>query len=134
MSDAAIIIGLDLARRVFPVHGARDEGSGLCRKWLSRGQVSVFLARQANCGVATQACATAHGRARGRRARHAPADSSEPHHAPAETHRDEATCIVATWSCDPAALSDTSAVDVLSLYAQFRDHRDERGAMAADRL
>ncbi|WP_139044006.1 MarR family transcriptional regulator [Allomesorhizobium alhagi] len=51
-----------------------------------------------------------------------------------ETDRDEADCIIETWSYDPAALSDTSTVDPLSLYAQFRDHRDERVAMAADRL
>jgi DNA-binding MarR family transcriptional regulator len=52
----------------------------------------------------------------------------------AETDRDEANCIIETWSYDPAALSDTHTVDVLSLYAQFRDHRDERVAMAAERL
>lgn len=52
----------------------------------------------------------------------------------AETDRDEANCIIETWSYDPAALSDTHTVDVLSLYAQFQDHRDERVAMAADRL
>ncbi len=52
----------------------------------------------------------------------------------AETDRDDANCIIETWSYDPAALSDTDTVDVLSLYAQFRDHRDERVAMAAERL
>lgn len=51
-----------------------------------------------------------------------------------ETDREEADCIIETWSYDPAALSDTNTVDVLSLYAQFRDHRDERVAMAADLL
>lgn len=35
----------------------------------------------------------------------------------AETNRDEANCIIETWSYDPAALSDTHTVDVLSLYA-----------------
>jgi hypothetical protein len=52
----------------------------------------------------------------------------------AETDRDEANCIIETWSYDPAALSYTHTVDALSLYAQFRDHRDERVAMAAERL
>ncbi|QRZ15782.1 hypothetical protein JWJ88_15910 [Paracoccus methylovorus] len=52
----------------------------------------------------------------------------------AETDRDAANCIIETWSYDPAALSDTNTADVLSLYAQFRDHRDERVAMAADHL
>lgn len=50
------------------------------------------------------------------------------------TRRDEADALIETWSYDPAALSDTDTVDPLSLYAQFRDHRDERVAMAADQL
>lgn len=51
-----------------------------------------------------------------------------------EVDRDGADCIIETWSYDPVALSNTQTVDVLSLYAQFRDHRDERVAMAADQL
>ena len=51
-----------------------------------------------------------------------------------ETDRGEADCNIETWSYDPAALSDTDTVDALSLYVQFRDHRDERVAMAAERL
>ena len=51
-----------------------------------------------------------------------------------ETDRDEASHIVETWSYDPAALTAAHTVDPLSLYAQFRDHRDERVAMAAERL
>lgn len=52
----------------------------------------------------------------------------------AESDRDEANCIIETWSYGPGALSETHTVDILSLYAQFRDHHDERVAMAADRL
>ncbi|PVE22724.1 hypothetical protein DC522_19480 [Microvirga sp. KLBC 81] len=52
----------------------------------------------------------------------------------AKTSRDQADFIIETWSYDPAALSDTNTVDPLSLYAQFRDHRDERVAMAAEQL
>jgi hypothetical protein len=51
-----------------------------------------------------------------------------------ETTRDEADLVVETWSYDPAALSDTDIVDPLSLYAQFRDDRDERISMAAEQL
>ena len=51
-----------------------------------------------------------------------------------ETDRDEAACIVETWAYDPAGLSGARVVDPLSLYAQFRDHRDERVSMAAERL
>ncbi|CAH2409469.1 hypothetical protein [Mesorhizobium escarrei] len=51
-----------------------------------------------------------------------------------ETSRDQADFVIETWSYDPAALSDTNTVDPLSLYAQFRDHRDERVSMAAEQL
>ena len=51
-----------------------------------------------------------------------------------ETDRDQASQIVETWSYDPAALSTARTVDPLSLYAQFRDHRDERVSMAAEQL
>ena len=60
MSEVTII-GIDLAKRVFQLHGARDDGTVVFRKKLSRGQVLVFLAQQPNCVVAMEACATAHG-------------------------------------------------------------------------
>ncbi|MEQ1929610.1 MAG: hypothetical protein ABL957_03635 [Parvularculaceae bacterium] len=46
----------------------------------------------------------------------------------------EGSRAVETWSYDPAGLSDGPVVDPLSLYAQFRNHRDERVATAAERL
>lgn len=52
----------------------------------------------------------------------------------AETDRYEADCIVETWAYHPSGLSDASAVDPLSLYAQFHDSRDERVSMAAGGL
>ena len=43
MSEGAII-GVDLAKRVFQLHGARNGGSIAFRKKLSRGQVLAFFA------------------------------------------------------------------------------------------
>ena len=57
----ANIIGVDLAKRVFQVHGAAADGSVVFRKKLSRSQFLVFLAGQRPCTVAMEACATAHG-------------------------------------------------------------------------
>ncbi|MGX9445596.1 hypothetical protein ACWX0K_23820 (plasmid) [Nitrobacteraceae bacterium UC4446_H13] len=51
-----------------------------------------------------------------------------------ETIRDQADFVIETWSYDPAALSETDIVDPLSLYAQFKDHSDERVSMAAEHL
>jgi len=60
MSEVSII-GVDIAKRVFQVHGARADGSVAFRKKLSRAQFVPFLAAQPFCIVAIEACATAHG-------------------------------------------------------------------------
>ncbi|ODU71580.1 MAG: hypothetical protein ABT05_00995, partial [Lautropia sp. SCN 66-9] len=51
-----------------------------------------------------------------------------------ETEQDDANCRIETWAYDPAGLSDTDLVDPLSLYAQFRNHHNERVAQAAEQL
>jgi transposase len=55
------IIGIDLAKRVFQLHGARSDGSVAFRKTLSRAQLLPFLSAQPCCLVAMEACGTAHG-------------------------------------------------------------------------
>ncbi len=53
------IIGLDLAKQVFQVHGTRADGSvALCMK-LTRGQLLAFYAKLPTCVVAMKACAKA---------------------------------------------------------------------------
>jgi len=54
------IVGLDLAKRVFQVHGAGSGGEIVFRRKLSRGQVIAFFAKRPGCIVAMEACATAH--------------------------------------------------------------------------
>lgn len=58
--EQATIIGIDLAKRSFQVHGARPDGSVAFRKKLSRAQVLGFVASQPRCLVAMEACASAH--------------------------------------------------------------------------
>jgi len=53
-------IGLDIAKRVFQVHGADSRGAVLFRKRLRRGQVLSFFAGLPSCTVAMEACASAH--------------------------------------------------------------------------
>lgn len=60
MSEVSII-GIDLAKRVFQLHGARQDGAVVFRKKLSRGQLLAFVAAQPKCVVAMEACARAHG-------------------------------------------------------------------------
>ncbi len=58
--EEVTIIGIDLAKRSFQVHGARADGSVAFRRKLSRGKVLSFLASQPPCTVAMEACAGAH--------------------------------------------------------------------------
>jgi transposase len=60
MSEVAII-GIDPAKCVFQLHGARQCGSVVFRKRRSRGQLLAFVAGQPRGVVAQEACATAHG-------------------------------------------------------------------------
>ena len=57
--NQATIIGIDLAKHGFQLHGARADGSLAFRKKLSRGKVLDFLASQRSCIVAMEAGASA---------------------------------------------------------------------------
>ena len=54
------MIGIDLAKRSFQVHGARADGSVALWVKLSRERLLNFLASQPRCAVAMEACASAH--------------------------------------------------------------------------
>ena len=54
------IIGVDLAKRSFQLHGAAADGSVVFRKKLSRSQFLAFLTQHPTCIVAMEACATSH--------------------------------------------------------------------------
>jgi transposase len=62
--EKATIIGVDLAKHVFQVHGAGTGGSVAFRKKLSRAKLLPFLSSPPRCVVAMEACAGAHGLAR----------------------------------------------------------------------
>lgn len=62
--EKASIIGVDLAKHVFQVHGACADGSVAFRKKLSRPKLLPFLSSQPRCIVAMEACAGAHRWAR----------------------------------------------------------------------
>ncbi len=54
------MIGIDLAKHSFQLHGAADDGSVVFRKKLTRGKLMPFLSSQGSCVVAMEACAGAH--------------------------------------------------------------------------
>ena len=53
-------IGLDIAKRVFQVHGVDAVGAVVLRRQLRRAEVVKFFAKLAPCLVGLEACATAH--------------------------------------------------------------------------
>jgi transposase len=53
-------IGLDLAKKVFQVHGVDRAGAVTVRRSLRRKQVVPFFAKLPRCRVGIEACATAH--------------------------------------------------------------------------
>ena len=62
------IVGLDLAKSVFQVHGGDKEVRPVVRKKLRRGQVLAFFAGLSPCLIGLEACASAHYWARELRA------------------------------------------------------------------
>lgn len=62
--DQSIIIGLDLAKSVFQVHGVDSEGRTIVRRQLRRSQVLGFFERLEPCLVGMEACSGAHHWAR----------------------------------------------------------------------
>lgn len=54
------IIGLDLTKSVFQVHGVGDDGEVVVRRKLSRSRVINYFSKLKPCLVGMEACATAH--------------------------------------------------------------------------
>ena len=57
-------IGLDLAKAVFQVHGATEDGTPILRRKLRRSEVLSFFGKQPPCLVGVEACGSAHHWAR----------------------------------------------------------------------
>ena len=55
-----ITIGLDLAKRVFQVHGVDEAGAVVVRRTVRRSQLVSYFSRLPPCVVGMEACATAH--------------------------------------------------------------------------
>ena len=53
-------IGLDIAKRVFQVHGVDAAGEVVVRKRLRRSELPAFFAKLSPCLIGIEACATAH--------------------------------------------------------------------------
>ncbi len=58
--ESVSMIGIDLAKHVFQLHGSAADGTVLFRRKLRREKLLDFLAAQPACVVAMEACASAH--------------------------------------------------------------------------
>jgi len=63
-STEAAVIGVDLAKSIFHIHGASADGSVIYRKKLSRSKMHAFFSSQSPCIVVMEACGSAHHWAR----------------------------------------------------------------------
>ena len=55
-----MMLGVDLEKSVFHIHGALRSGEVQFRKKLTRAQFSAFMAQQEPCLVVFKACGSAH--------------------------------------------------------------------------
>ena len=58
--DNVSIIGIDISKSSFQIHGATASGEPVLRKKLSRGKVLEFLALQPPCLVVMETCVGGH--------------------------------------------------------------------------
>lgn len=54
------VIGLDIAKNVFQVHGVDEKGDVINRRQIRRGQMLGYFANIPSCLIGIEACATAH--------------------------------------------------------------------------
>lgn len=54
------VLGIDLAKDVFQIHGTDEKGTGVLRKRLSRGKLVEYMANLPSCLIGIEACGGAH--------------------------------------------------------------------------
>ncbi len=54
------VLGIDLAKQVFQLHGVDEQGQVVLRRKLSRGQLLAFIAQLEPCLIGLEACSSSH--------------------------------------------------------------------------
>ena len=62
--DEITVVGIDLAKSVFHLHGVNEQGHAVVRKKLSRNKLAEYMARLPSCLVGMEACGGSHDWAR----------------------------------------------------------------------
>ena len=60
MGKVVSVIGIDISKRYFQLHGATADGEPVLRRRLTRSKLLAFLAVQPACQVVMEVCASAH--------------------------------------------------------------------------
>jgi transposase len=60
MSNSVALVGLDIAKSVFQVHGADATGRPVVRRRLRRDEVEPFFQKLAPCTIGLEACPSSH--------------------------------------------------------------------------
>jgi Transposase len=123
--DQPSIIGVDLAKTVFQVHGVSADGTAMLRRQLRRGQVLAFFSRLEPCLIGMEACSGAHHWARelaalGHEVRLMPASYVKPYVKRGKTDRADAEAI-----CEAVSRPTMRFVPVKSaeVQAALLDHK-----------
>jgi transposase len=54
------VLGIDLAKNIFHIHGIDRAGKTVLRKKIMRNQLSAFMAQLPPCLIGMEACGSAH--------------------------------------------------------------------------
>src|SRR5262245_22209769 len=116
--DKAIMIGLDIAKNVFEVHGRNAAGEVVLRRTLKRGQVVKLFARLPEAVIGMEACGSAHHWARtlgalGHEVRLMPPAYVKPY-----AKRNKSDAIDAAAGCEAAGRPDMRFVAIKTVAQQ----------------
>jgi transposase len=106
------IVGLDIAKSVFHVHGVDAAGSVAISKPLKRGKVERFFAALSPCVIGIEACATAYHWARVLRAQGHDVRLIAPAHVKAYVRRNKTDAADAAAICEAASRPTTRVVPI----------------------
>jgi transposase len=107
-------IGLDVAKKVFQVHGVDSAGAVVLQRTLKRRQVESFFAKLAGCVVGLEACGSGHYWARRLRSLGHDARLIAPSHAKAYVRRNKTDAADAEAICEAVGRPRTRFVPVKS--------------------
>ena len=54
------VLGIDLAKNSFQLHGVDEKGKAVLKKSISREKLAVFIANLPSCLIGMEACSSSH--------------------------------------------------------------------------